>query len=336
MKTVSAIVVLLVAGFFTSCEHRLDSRTIVYPDGRLERTFIRESKDSTGVSPDYLGLTNASGWQMDTPRHLSKERYEIKQHKTFASAEASNQELDGDTRDSLLRIHCQFQKKFRWFYTYYEYTETLKAINRFSLPVTEYLTDQDFEFINQLPAEGKAISQADSLFLESLRERIYDGYVMRAYFESFFALLLAEEKDPLRRAAQQEKREVAFQLLKGDSLANDQDFLRVLATRIGVDTTVLNRPSFVQKNQLLEGQISFMAWSADGKFHHQIEMPGTLMATNADTVDNGVLEWSPPALKFHFRDFTMQATSRQPNYWAWGVSIVLGAVAIFIRVRRKK
>jgi hypothetical protein len=327
---------VLVVILFASCEHRLDSRTRVHADGHIERTFTRESKDSAGVDPDYLGLSRLNGWALDTPFRVSDERYKITHRKTFPSAEASNEELDRETRDSLLRIHSQFEKKFRWFYTYYEYAETLRALNRFTLPVTDYLTDQDFQFIEQLPAEGKPISKADSLFLESLKERIYDSYAMRAYFEAFFELIVQEEKNAQRQAAIRANRDAVFTLMERDSSVNDEDHLNVLALRMGVDTAVLSSESFQRKSQLLEGQLSFMAWAADGRYQHEIEMPGTVMSTNADTVVQQLLRWSPSALKFHFRDYTMRATSRQPNYWAWAVSAAIGVIAVGLGVRRKK
>lgn len=334
MRMMKPLVVALFVVAMWSCEHRLESHTKVFPDGRLHRVFVRESKDSV-IALDYLGLTQA-GWEIDSVVRVSDQRYRIAQSRIFLSAKASNLELDAEGRDSLLRIHSHFEKRFRWFYTYYDYSETFRALNRFSLPLDPYVTERDFQFIDRLPPDGQSLTQADSVSLDSLQQRISDRYAARAYFEAFVELMKSEETDPKKRDAIDRNRTAAFQLVAGDSLKNMEDFLPELARRLGVDTAVLQRETFLAESKRLEGKISFMVWAAEAKYQHEIEMPGTLVATNADSIAFPRLMWSPSALKFHFRDYTMQATTRQPNYWAWAVSVLLMVATVVYWVRRKK
>ncbi len=343
------LLVVFVLMLFSSCEHQLQMKTKVHPDGRLDKSIVFISNDSVETSIRYLGVSSATGWNLtrevmnDTTTETSfsgksvkvekNQKFKYAYQKSFPSAAEANAEL-AQPSDSLFRVTSVFDKKFRWFYTYLTYQETYHAINRFQLPVTDYFTAQDFDFIAQLPPEGKSISKADSLFLDMLMDRIYDHYGSRGYFDEYYSLLLETSlADTQREQLIRQKEEIYHALTSRQEI--EEDFLPALADSLGI---VLDTASaaYQQKVKMIESKFKFMSWASDGKYNQVIDMPGELVSHNADSVQGNILMWSPPAVKFMLRDFTFQAESRQRNNWAWGVSVLVLLMSIFLLIRKKR
>ena len=123
----------------TACDNPMRFETKVHEDGSLEKTIVLEKTDSSGIRNNIFGINHEKGWKVEVqklPADNSKEKstpeFNIRFQKTFASADAINVELDAES-DSLFHIHSKFEKKFRWFYTYIRYTETIRPINRFTM-----------------------------------------------------------------------------------------------------------------------------------------------------------------------------------------------------------
>src|SRR3982751_2883902 len=110
---------LVVLALLTSCDHNVTTETTVFADGRLERTFVFENRDS---ARNIVGLLPSKGWtktvskKAEPDRNSKSEKFIATFKKSFASAEEANSELSADN-DSLLRITSAFDKTFRWFYT---------------------------------------------------------------------------------------------------------------------------------------------------------------------------------------------------------------------------
>jgi hypothetical protein len=345
------LLVVFVLILFSSCEHQLQMKTKVYPDGRLDKSIVFISNDSVEntIQYQYLGVNSAKGWNLtrevmnDTTTETSfsgkpvkvekNQEFKYAYQKSFTSAAEANAEL-AQPSDSLFRVTSVFDKKFRWFYTYLTYQEIYHAINRFQLPITDYFTAQDFDFIAQLPPEGNSISKADSLFLDGLMNRIYDYYGSRGYFEEYYSLLLeVNMTDTQREQLILQKEEIYHTLTHHEEI--EDDFLPLLADSLGIilDTT---SSAYQQKVKRIESKLKFMSWASDGKYNQVIDMPGELVSHNADSVQGNVLMWSPPAIKFMLRDYTFQAESRQRNNWAWGVSVLVLLMSIFLLIRKKR
>jgi hypothetical protein len=321
--------VLIALLTLTSCEHSVQMKTDVHEDGSLDKTIMLTSKEKQLEKNNGLGIGSKSEWRVlidsvsengtnkDSTKQENKYHYIFK--KSFSSAERSNSEL-ATPSDSLFRITSKFEKQFRWFYTYYSYSDTYHAINRFTLSVDDYLTAADFQFIQNLPAEGKPISKADSLFLNKLNERIFDDYGGRAYFEDYFQVLV-DLASPSQKQNLLTQREAIFQSLNKKKDVKD-DFLLTLADSLGIHVDEKS-VDYKKRKKEVENKFEFISWATEGKYEHIIAMPGKLVSHNADSVSGSEFYWSPPYLKFAFRDYTMYAKTRKPNLWAWSISIAI-------------
>lgn len=334
----AAIITLVLA----ACEHSVKTKTQVHEDGSIDKMIVLSEKGAEGIKKNYFNIGEGTGWsisvdsvKMRQPDDSTlKTKYSYTFQKSFRSVADANAEL-ATPNDSLFRISSQFKKQFRWFYTHYAYSETYHQLNRFALPITDYLTEADRQFIRQLPAEGGKISRADSLFLKKLNERIFDEYGPRACFEEFFASLLRFSDNRYAENLNKNKENI-FQGFKSDQSGfnffsdnnNGKSFDIIspkMADSLGIDR---NSKAYKASMQLLESKIDFAGWAQHGAFQHCTELDGELVKHNADSVSGNRYYWSPPYLKFAFEDYTMQVTTRKPNLWAWGITVlVLGATA---------
>ena len=78
-----------------------------------------------------------------------------------------------------------------------------------------------------------------------------------------------------------------------------------------------------------------MGFANDGKYMNIINMPWTLVNSNADSVVGNKLIWRPLVTKFLFKEYHMYAESRKLNLWALMVSGVVVVSTIFIWSRNK-
>jgi hypothetical protein len=334
---------LLSVVFLSSCEHTVQMKTTVHTDGSLDKIIVIESTDSALAEYNYLNVGKSQGWQVDTQQIKERTKSEtVKKKKdkkflyifkkSYPSDKKANSEL-AKVSDSLFRITSKFEKRFRWFYTYIYYSDTYHAINRFDLSVDDYLTREDFQFIDNLPAEGRPISKADSLFLDGLYERIFDHYGDRAYFDDCYKILTDLTKGATQREKLQAMRETIFLLSKRKDFKGD--LLPQLADSLGVsiDTTSVE---YKKRRVVTENKLKFASWAAEGKYKHAIEISHEIVSHNADSVSGNTFYWSPSYLKFLLRDYTFFVETRKPNIWAWVVSLIVLALAAIGFVKRGK
>ncbi|MCW5910564.1 MAG: hypothetical protein KIT62_05790 [Cyclobacteriaceae bacterium] len=332
-----------------ACEHTVSMETSVHPDGQLDKVIILEVDKKTKKIEEsfvrFVDRVHLAEWQpldsTEISTHLKpKEGKKFVGFKnSFASSEEANQHL-AMANDTLFRVTSSFDKKFRWFFTYISYSDTYHAINRLSLPAEDFFTREDFQFINRLPAEGKAIAPADSLYLKMLNEKITDHYGNRALFDAYFNLLVNLVQTELPGTDHLGKlssnREKFFQLVLNDKDVDD-NFLQAFADSLQIPLKLDSFPEYVLAKNQLEQTINFISTAYDGKYTHAIHMPWTIVKTNADSVAGNTAYWAPPAIKFLLKDYTLSAEARKTNYWAIGVTVLLLAgMGWLLRVRKER
>jgi hypothetical protein len=326
----------------SSCEQKVQVESIVHEDGSIDRTIFLVDTDSARFRKNMFGITDANGWETDSEPGVQKanesKNYNIRFRKSYRSADAANADLNKDT-DSLFRIRSEFNKQFRWFYTYIRYSDTYVALNRFhQLSKDDFFTQEDFAFINRLPSEGKPISKSDSLYLSRLNEKVLDIFASRAIYEEYLKLLrdLMAKRNVERRwmDSLESKKEPVFQaLLKNDKLGKDEEVLVAIAGLMGLPIQIA-KDEAAELSEETAARINFMTDASEGKWIHTVQMPWNVVRSNADSVAQSRLFWKPPVIKFMLNDYTMYAESRRLNYWAVAVSVVIVALTIWALTRR--
>ena len=143
-----AILMLLL--FMGSClDYTVTTR--VNQDGSIFRQY-RVRGDSAKVFEGSLMIPSGPEWKIssrmepkDKNDSLSeKSQYVYEASRTFGSIDELRDWLDTDTSIGTIKPIVSLKKKFRWFYTYYEYSEVYPMSFPFQkIPVDSFLTEME-------------------------------------------------------------------------------------------------------------------------------------------------------------------------------------------------
>lgn len=324
----------------SGCDHEAVLHTRLNEDGSLIKTIELKDADPEEIRHNYFGISAENGWEVEQEATGEKDKkLNLRFTRSFPSAEAFTETFSHDT-DSLFWMQASFSRDFRWFFTYISYQETFKAADRFDRILQEdYFTPEEYAFIERMPAEGGPVSHADSLFAEALNKKIMDQYAIRGIFEDHYGFfedqidafgLPPAWKDTLRS-----NKEDIFKVLtskEGEDFDDDvmldfMDSLQIPFPRQELTTT------YLAEMKRLESELNFMSWAADGTFSNYMEVPWTVVSTNADSVNGNRLSWNPPAMKYLLQDYTMQVTTRKLNGWMILVTVAGAALLGIILFR---
>jgi len=323
--------------------------TTVHEDGSLDKTIVLETGDTTR---NFLDIGTETGWKMTTlliedstkEKKDSNRKWNVIYQKNFNSSDAANAEL-ATKSDSLFRVSSKFEKRFRWFYTYLYYSDTYHTINRMDLPPTDYITQEDYAFIERLPAEGKIISKADSFYLSELHKRIFDVYGLRAIYEQHYDLdlvLIKESglEDRWTDTLHKNKENMFKWLIDHQDVPEGDvpyDFMYKAMDSLGIPIPYDKmRNRFDELYEQADAKTNFINHASEGKYTHVINMPWQVVRTNADSVSGNRLQWNPPSIKFLLKDYTMYAEAKKINLWAVAVSVLVLIFTGYLLWRRRQ
>jgi hypothetical protein len=170
-KSIVGIIMFMLALLFYGCpngEGPYEIYTSINSDGSCYREFIR-STDSAFVAGDTsknpFPMKLDSTWKVTFYKRMADDTSRFKNlpagktymqngieyaifavaKKEYASVEslAKSFRFNDSDWDSLV-TKISFNRKFRWFYTYYDYCETYPTINPFKIiPITDYLSKEE-------------------------------------------------------------------------------------------------------------------------------------------------------------------------------------------------
>jgi len=340
MKSLLYSLLLLCLLVFSACDNQVSMKTIVQEDGSLEKTIILEKTGLHQAGKNIFGINEHNGWATQvTKLDSTHDKYRIEFKKNFASVDVVNQELDQET-DTLFRIHSTFEKHFRWFYTYIRYSETFRPINRFKIISTDdFFNLEDNAFIDRLPGEGTPISKADSVFLETLNEKITERFVNMAFYyeinEILNEVVIRNNLDKKWLDTLKNNTDLAGDIIesfKGNKENNKLDQV--------VNSLVLDNPKAEKDLDELTSELGnredFMSNAYYSTYKIETQLPWEISSSNADSVSGNTLIWRPLATKFAIKPYTMYAESRQLNLWAVVVSLVILVGTGFLFLRKSK
>ncbi|WKZ60699.1 MAG: hypothetical protein QY309_04285 [Cyclobacteriaceae bacterium] len=344
MKTTTIFYTLLTLILLTACENPIAFKTIVHEDGSLDKTIVLEKTGKDKAEQNYFGINKQSGWIVEITENKSEkekdnDKFRIAFSKHFNSVNDVNNELDRQA-DTLFQIHSTFDKKFRWFYTYIHYTETIRPINRFTLtPVENFFNQEDFSFIDRLPGEGTPISKADSVYLEVLNEKISSLFVKMALFDEanhmIKTVIAKNNLDKRWLDTLDQNKELIYRII--DDPKSENNIPAQIADTLGIplDKDQAGK-DFEALSKKFESRLNFMSYAYDGgKYVNEIHLPWEIIHTNADSVVQNVAVWKPLATKFALREYTMYAECRQMNLWAVLVSVGIGILTLWLFLKKR-
>ncbi len=334
--------------------------TRVQPDGSLERVFTVRG-DSSDIFDGSMMVPPDTSWTITTKwEEVMKEdstmdkQFVYTARKHFADAAMLNNEIHSDSAVVLhVNPFVRIKKRFRWFYTFIQYTETYPAWFPFrSVPYTKYLTSDEMQAMLQegedtyvfLPKEDRytrrdeidtipVLSPEDSARaekkLKDIEIRFTEWQVDNILID--FNEILIDVMDSLGMEAGLKSRYLEIQdTLKGVILTKDPDKLSseklVHITTELMQDTALNSifpdsaGHFKHFDRKLDKEVPF------DNYTNHVVMPGLLIATNAETVSGNKASWEFMYFPFYADDYHMTAESRIINKWA----IVLTGIIVLV------
>lgn len=363
MKTLNKILVILVVTlFFFSCQNDYHDKvyTRIYPDGSCYRD-IKNLTDSAYYAGDRKNnpfpFKPDSSWSItvscDTFTHAQDSinplriRYHATALKEYTSVNdmAKTFYFDDDEWDSIVPL-IDFQKKFQWFYTLYDFTETYPPVNQLKMvPISEYLNEEEVETWfgeNTSMYKGKNGVEINDL-LNNIENKV-NAWYNRNYYEEIFNLYLKY----FRYIKNLPVDSLSFAMAKDTIFKNNKRYIESAEDPFEIEVDSLIEKHFQRKlifnteDQVLNIMEDETQWMDEfmnyftKRLEYGLSLPGKVTETDAHLISGDTLSWNFDAYRFFINDYSLAAKSRKPNYWAFittGIIIVFSVIGF--RIKRK-
>jgi hypothetical protein len=334
MRCVRVSPIILLSGFslflLSGC---LDITTAskVNSDGSVART-IAFTGDSAAVYAGKFPIEIDSSWTRTVTKiQGQKNNFTLSATRTFHNVDEMNNVLKG-TFGKTLQYRFELDKSFRWFFTVYRYRETNIPFDQFTaLPITDFLSGSEIDWLTRMMSpdgEKKELpTRGDSLALEGIIPRIQEAE-WRNVFEAVFNGFL----DGVRRINDPSLTPTAVESFK-DSLykrsakaidKKDVDTLRFIFASVLKNPAVhkawqANAAGFEE----IKRKIEFEERTNSNQYVTNVAMPGIITGSNARKIEGNVATWIDFKDYAHHIEYTMWVESRQVNWWAVIVALVV-------------
>ena len=352
----------LVLSFAHSC---LDYHvtTTIRPDGSLDRVVRIERADSGSFDTGSMILPQGEGWvieagweQFPGEDEDSIKKYVMTARKHFGGYQELNRELMTDSlNQGKIKIATSLEKKFRWFFTSYRFTETYQRHFPFDyFPMTDFLTEEEIacnlnpdDFIYS-PEENRfvRISSLDVLpelnredstradQLESELEAKMNAWMSMNAWEEFsmIALEALESMEPGLGNTFSAKKDSIFStgnlsqfLSPGDR--DPREILNIVSRMMELDREEMYAADSARFETFFTVFEDLFDPLQDS-FKNTFLMPGKLTSSNAEVIEVNTCSWEIRFEQFFHDDYTMFAESRINHSWAIVVSILVGIMSL--------
>ena len=350
-------------GFFgalllTSCyQPNVTMKTSVYDRGYSN--FVREAKYSNVMSQEMQDSMMASDqvkWSYPLPECLNTDAF-MGSHTDFGEGDTvtTTFSMNFDTSEKMceqtplqlngvrLRSKANLDKRFRWFYTEYTFTETFYCVgDTFKLPATNYADKAEISYwFTGRPNLIEGMSGAEASQKLSEIEPHITKWLNDNLFKTGFDFIVANydsiPNPPVSRERFIELHDSLANYLLADGndlLAVDVDVLRdffhsdAYAMFFDEDTPcgkALNK-EFLNSLNIFWFNVPYI-----------LEMPGTVVDPGNGTLQaDGTVFYPFTGERLIPQDYTITATSRKVNTWACIVSVLILLLAIGSFLYRRK
>ncbi|MCK5821585.1 MAG: hypothetical protein KAH17_06860 [Bacteroidales bacterium] len=316
--------------------------TEIKPNGEISKTVVFEG-DSTEILDVYFPFMEDESWEREWI-YIDKDKSKLILSKTFKNAKQASLDLNPDDSLPYIRIQPELNKKFRWFFSYYEYTDLFLASNPFDkIDWREYLTEEEVGLISMDEEDREADPGYNKSEYKTVEKR-FEDYLLNSGFEEFFLLFMqalrnTNEIDLKEEAVLAQKQEL-FKL----AVAGKNDYADAILMSFQDILDSADLAKIGQQNIELFGyfdkKIDFFESVFDDNLYFTIRMPGLLINTNSNQIEGNSLSWELDSFDAYFNDYPMTAESRIVNIWAFVVAGIAIAILLFSLIwsvfRRKK
>lgn len=329
----------LTALALASCEEwNVQMDTQVMRDGSCVRTV---KTDNDGC------LAEDDGWVVletkDSVRDFTEDKIKaVTVSRKFDKVEDMNGFPALQIYGKPLRSESTLDRKFKWFYTDYIFTETFRGWeDSFNIPITDYMSQDEASFwFTGYPELPKGITGKELDYLADISCKaehwafdivwdIYFNTIARYYdqienppvdCETFLSM-----RDSVMNSAYQE----GLEFWGGEGESNALKYLdRFFNTDVFTETDIPEADSY-------SDVLWYQSIGLDGlKVSYNLRMPGKVVDAGRGQVEDGLIQYRFGGDYLTVGDYTFTATSRCVNVWAFllsGLILVIAVGSFFIK-----
>ena len=281
-----------------------------------------------------INLADIQLLKIDTTKSDADFQFKIRKH--FKSVDEMSRFASINTWNGA-KIHYSLNKQFRWFYTYYTYTETypkLQLTNDLT-PVSKYFTDAEAQYwFNETPDLTSGMNGLEINDLNKKLEEKYNQWMSHILWNEYYKVYI-ENYDKLNLPLSQ----VEFTQLS-DTLFEKEGHDAFNLEKLEIDK-VLDKhfqtksfSEFAVKNDTLfnlatDKLLKMDFFEQTTHYNYSLQLPGKALNGNyyAQT-DDGALHWNVTSARMFLQDYVIRAESRKANWWAFAITFIILAAAI--------
>lgn len=355
----------LILGLLYSCkDNSANMVTTVFPDCSVMREFNQYADsaflagDTAKSNPFWFDLD--SGWQVscypantDTvynwPMSVSEigtcdsTFVRVKAVRHWSKVDSLNDfPFFGKSQWSTISPKVEFEKRFRWFFTYYYFSERYPRIELFSkIPLNKYITNEEAEMylkggLNHFAGmNGLEIMEK----MQPIDQRL-DQWLNHNLFAQFYMAISVHLDDlegfTIDSAQYLQNMDSVFAMPERDKIL-EKDGMAVLLDRYYKTTAFTRLYENVKglDEKLMNGEYTDFLNYYKPKLEYHLVMPGKVITTNCERFPADTLHWTVTAYRFTLGDLKLTAQSRKANLWAFVISgIVIVLALITWRIKR--
>lgn len=313
--------------------------TQLFPNGEIEKTIVIKG-DSADIFTAPFFFMQDTGWAVKwVPGDNDKLNYVMT--KRFKSFKDLNKVMNPeDTLIQVIRVNSELRRKFRWFFTWFDYKETiLKADPYKTLNWRDFLTEKELRLLKITDEDER---KADPEYNEAEYKKIenkYNDYVFRSAFESYYRLLKTVlAKEPSYAAVGQEidaRKEELYHYLVDSSNIKEADGILIEIGKVLENPEITSLSvKYPEPFKLFDSKMKFFDQIGANSYKFIIRMPGLLMTTNSTQIQGNETRWEFQGNNIYFDDVVLSCESRMINKWAFWVAGILVVLAIGLALVR--
>lgn len=235
---------------------------------------------------------------------------------------------------SKMKVGYHFEKKFRWFYTYYTYSETYPKINtNFKTPVDSFMTKEEATYwFNGEPNIFKGMNGIEVREAIGELEDKYNRWFAKNMWDNEFEVLLSNydlmKNPPVTLDSLAKCKDDLFKSkVKDDKDFNMEKILNGYFKTEAFSVYWETKESPLKKHEKDFENQDFVALFTK-EFSYKLCMPGSITSKENVVMNGDTLSWKLTAYRMLYDDCLIQAESRKANIWAFIVSGLILVLAI--------
>lgn len=376
MKTSIKIIFFLCSVCLLSCTDNNDMLTVVNKDGSCYREFVSKVDSSFMLGaikgkhnpfPVEIDSTWNIRWQYgknspQTNYPLTRDKYkELKRNGSinneangfivsircpYRSVDEMSRlfHLKSSHKWAEMKVSYRFEKKFRWFYTYYTYRECYPKLDMTFSPLQQYMSQDEVKFwFTGTPDLLRGMNGIEiNNYISDLNDK-FNKWIYWNYWDAMYAVL-TQHFDELDLPVSKER----FLMLKDTIFEKNYKKIEEDELKIAecldhyFKTDHISRFGNAKDSPLKQADVAFgnqdFVQYLNNSFTYKLIMPGKVLKADNAVLHSDTLIWNLTAYRMFYDNYAIEATSRAMNIWAFIVTalIILAAIFFFLYEPRNK